>query len=596
MSKKRTWSDDYVSFGFTCVEDKNRAPRAQCLLCNVVFSNESLRPSKLKPHFLKHGGESAPGNDVDSLRRKRARFDSRGTLPNLSKRQATIEKPLLVASYQAAAMIAKCKKNHTLGENFVKPLFAQMAVTLIGEEARKIFEKVPLSNNTIRERINDMSADVKDQVVQDLKDSAFKISLQLDESTDVASCSQLIAFVRYVRAQTVREDFLFCRSIETTTTAKDVLRILEDFFRENDLDLAIIGSVCTDGAPAMLGNRSGFCTLMKKKIPGLQSTHCFLHRHALAAKTLPTDLNEVLSNCVKIVNHIRGRALNHRLFKALCESVGAEHTVLLFHTSVRWLSRGKCLGRLFELREEVRQFLDGQSMLVETLDAPMFIQRLGYLVDIFSLLNGLNVSLQGPGLNVVTARGKLNAFIEKISLWNRRVQAGNLTDFPSFEKYLSLCSNGERSVLISEISEHLGMLAGAFDGYFAPSELHTEDMWILNPFLYNCDDLSDHDTMKPDLIELRSDENLKMIHSSKSLEDFWCSIVPSYPKLSERALNVLLPFSTTYLCESGFSTLLSIKTKYRSRLNPEDDMRIAISRTEPRIDNIIAQKQEHRSH
>ena len=55
--------------------------------------------------------------------------------------------------------------------------------------------------------------------------------------------------------------------------------------------------------------------------------------------------------------------------------------------------------------------------------------------------------------------------------------AGNLTDFPSFEKILSVCSSDERSVLISEISEHLGMPTGTFDGHFASSDLHTRGMF-----------------------------------------------------------------------------------------------------------------------
>ena len=37
--------------------------------------------------------------------------------------------------------------------------------------------------------------------------------------------------------------------------------------------------------------------------------------------------------------------------------MGTEHTVLLFHTNVRWLSRGKVFNRLFELRYEVLTFL-----------------------------------------------------------------------------------------------------------------------------------------------------------------------------------------------------------------------------------------------
>ena len=80
----------------------------------------------------------------------------------------------------------------------------------------------------------------------------------------------------------------------------------------------------------MLFNRSGFAALLRKEIP--KSTHCFLHRHALAAKTLPLKLKKALQICVKVVKTIRGRALNHRLFRLFCEELGKEHTVLLYHT------------------------------------------------------------------------------------------------------------------------------------------------------------------------------------------------------------------------------------------------------------------------
>ena len=35
----------------------------------------------------------------------------------------------------------------------------------------------------------------------------------------------------------------------------------------------------------------------------------------------------------------------------------ADHTALLYHTQVRWLSKGNMLFRIFELREEVKLFL-----------------------------------------------------------------------------------------------------------------------------------------------------------------------------------------------------------------------------------------------
>jgi hypothetical protein len=45
----------------------------------------------------------------------------------------------------------------------------------------------------------------------------------------------------------------------------------------------------------------------------------------------------------------------------------------------------------------------------------------------------------------------------------------------------------------------------------------------------------------------------------------------------EEAMNMLLPFATTYLCEHGFSTLMNLKTKYRNRLNPEDSIQTALT-------------------
>jgi hypothetical protein len=55
-----------------------------------------------------------------------------------------------------------------------------------------------------------------------------------------------------------------------------------------------------------------------------------------------------------------------------------------------------------------------------------------------------------------------------------------------------------------------------------------------------------------------------------------------HPHLSKKAINILFPFATSYLCETGFSGLAALKTKYRSVLNIESDLRVAISRLQPR--------------
>ena len=57
------------------------------------------------------------------------------------------------------------------------------------------------------------------------------------------------------------------------------------------------------------------------------------------------------------LNFIRGRALQHRLFKAFCDEVGTKYSVLLLHTELRWLSRGRALNRVVELSQEMAIFL-----------------------------------------------------------------------------------------------------------------------------------------------------------------------------------------------------------------------------------------------
>ena len=102
---------------------------------------------------------------------------------------------------------------------------------------------------------------------------------------------------------------------------------------------------------------------------------------------MPQCLESVLDKSVKIVNKIKGKALNTRLFIALCEEMGSEHTKLLVHTEVRWLSRGKVLTRLFELRDEVMLLMHHSDELYYRMHDFQWLAKLAYLADVFSALN-----------------------------------------------------------------------------------------------------------------------------------------------------------------------------------------------------------------
>jgi hypothetical protein len=57
--------------------------------------------------------------------------------------------------------------------------------------------KIPMSNNSIRLHIQDMSQDAESQAIADMKKHFF-FAIQLDESTDITGRAQLLAFSKFV--------------------------------------------------------------------------------------------------------------------------------------------------------------------------------------------------------------------------------------------------------------------------------------------------------------------------------------------------------------------------------------------------------------
>ncbi|XP_077975830.1 protein FAM200C-like [Styela clava] len=180
MPKIRKWNDSYVGFGFTKVNRDDREC-AQCMYCSYVMSNESLRPSKLQNHRDKNHPH-VKDVDIGALAAKRVRFDKEATLTNFGFLPE--ENPALECSYEVAYRVAKCKKPHTIAEDLIKPCAEKMVELLIGPKEKRNMQQVPLSNSTIRRRIDDMAAVVCQQVCSEIKQSKLQASLQLDESTD----------------------------------------------------------------------------------------------------------------------------------------------------------------------------------------------------------------------------------------------------------------------------------------------------------------------------------------------------------------------------------------------------------------------------
>ena len=137
-----------------------------------------------------------------------------------------------------------------------------------------------------------------------------------------------------------------------------------------------------------------------------------------------------------------------------------------------------------------------------------------------------------------------------------------------------------------EIVTHLETLNKSFNNYFSPENFKV-DIQVRNPFICDKNHFDIFDVKCDETIDLRARQLLKAEFHTKNLCDFWCSMTDKYPNLSNHAVHSLMPFATTYLCESGFSTLVAIKIARRNNLDVQHDMRIALSSTNPDFNELI---------
>ena len=314
-------------------------PTPLCVVCSKKLFNSAMVPSKLKRHLQwKHS----------SLENKLILFPSFDCFLRLIKliekqasfmnRAVKINEKALKASFQVAKLVVKSIKPHSVEESLILPACKAIVKEILGPDAVGGVTKVSLSDNTISRRIDDMSVDIETIVFEKIR-IGKRFSLQLAEYTDIVKNVQLLANVCFVDGDTIRENFLFCRTL-VKTTGKEFFHTKTKYLENKNIQWKNFISICTDGAAAMVERNKGFVNTVKERNQNVIFRHCFLHHEALISKTLPANLVPILNNVVSIVNFVQMRPVKGRLFALLCEEIGAEHATLLLHTKVRWLYSG----------------------------------------------------------------------------------------------------------------------------------------------------------------------------------------------------------------------------------------------------------------
>jgi hypothetical protein len=135
----------------------------------------------------------------------------RPTLAGMFSASSKQDDDMLRASYNISLLIAKSGKPHTIGGELIRPAVSEVLRTVLHKPPSDIIKKIPLSNNTVQRRIDEMSEDEESSLTDFLKTTEF--SLQLDESTLPNNESLLPAYVRFIKYEKNFQELLFAKKI-----------------------------------------------------------------------------------------------------------------------------------------------------------------------------------------------------------------------------------------------------------------------------------------------------------------------------------------------------------------------------------------------
>ena len=146
------------------------------------------------------------------------------------------------------------------------------------------------------------------------------------------------------------------------------------------------------------------------------------------------------------------------------------------------------------------------------------------------------------------------------------------------------------------ILNHLDTLLINLDKYFPSISVDQYDR-VRRPFVEFEPSEEQLTLTEEEFASVSSDRTLKLKHSELSLHAFWLLVEKVYPAIALKVLQLLVQFSTSYLCEFGFSTLTTIKHKRQAQLlSVEDELRVCLSKTRPNLKELSKKHQAQVSH
>ena len=111
-------------------------------------------------------------------------------------------------------------------------------------------------------------------------------------------------------------------------------------------------------------------------------------------------------------------------------------------------------------------------------------------------------------MNIITAREKIAAFTNKLSIWRNCIGCGNFENVPDFDE-ISNSKDLLQEGIVTDMKKHLQILCQSFLGYFHHGEVSVSQGWMQDPFLFNIDFMDVNKNIKERLVEMKASNKNK---------------------------------------------------------------------------------------
>ncbi|KAM8718054.1 hypothetical protein ACLKA7_004714 [Drosophila subpalustris] len=271
----------------------------QCILCGTTVS--SKKRYNVRRHYFNYH-ESSYGRCTEEERLQ--------IIAELKPRYIITEyvddkdKSLLRASFVVSYNLAKAQKPLQDGE-FIKTTIIDVLNSFgnEGQEMSKLVAEVPLSRRTMTRRVNAISGQLKETLIDKILECEY-YSLAVDDSTYINDVAQVVIFIKFIDSDfNVAEDLL---NMVPLDTEMDIFRAIEMSVQEIGGFDKLCG-ICMSGEST--SDLKTQFQLRKIDVPFYQ---CLVDQEKLCAQSL--QLDETMEIVMKIINKLRApyNALNRR--------------------------------------------------------------------------------------------------------------------------------------------------------------------------------------------------------------------------------------------------------------------------------------------